>query len=127
MSTGYQINDQEGLYYLTFQVVDLVDIFTRQAYRDIVIDSFRYSIENKGFQLFAYVVMSNHVHLIANSTEGKLSDNIRDIKKYTSKRIIEAIQTIPESRRELSLIRKIICIQVQEIMLSWIIYWRSKY
>lgn len=100
MSTGYQIKDQEGLYYLTFQVVDWVDIFTRQAYRDIVIDSFRYSIENKGFQLFAYVIMSNHIHLIANSTEGKLSDALRDIKKFTSKKIIEAIQTIPESRRE---------------------------
>jgi FMN phosphatase YigB (HAD superfamily) len=25
MSTGYQIKDQEGLYYLTFQVVDWID------------------------------------------------------------------------------------------------------
>jgi len=37
MSTGYQINDQEGLYYLTFQIVDWIDIFTRQVYRDIVL------------------------------------------------------------------------------------------
>jgi REP element-mobilizing transposase RayT len=100
LSTGYQIKDQEGLYYLTFQVVDWLDIFTRQTYRDIVIDSFRYSIENKGFQLFAYVVMSNHIHLIANSSEAKLSDILRDIKKYTSKKIVEAIQTIPESRKD---------------------------
>jgi REP element-mobilizing transposase RayT len=105
MSTGYQIKDQEGLYFLTFQVVDWVDIFTRQIYRDIVIDSFRYSIENKGFQLFGYVIMSNHVHLIANSSVGKLSDTIRDIKKYTSKKIFEAIQSIHESRREWLLTR----------------------
>jgi REP element-mobilizing transposase RayT len=100
MSTGYQIKDQEGLYYLTFQVVDWVDIFTRQVYRDIVIDSFQFAIMNKDFQLFAYVIMSNHIHLIANSSVGKLSDSIRDIKKYTSKKIIETIQTIHESRRE---------------------------
>ncbi len=100
MSTGYQIKDQEGLYYLTFQVVDWIDIFTRQVYRDIVIDSFRYAIEYKYFQLFAYVVMSNHIHLIAHSGKGVLSNTVRDIKKYTSKRIIETIQTIPESRRE---------------------------
>ncbi len=31
MSTGYQINDQEGLYYLTFQVVDWIDVFTWNA------------------------------------------------------------------------------------------------
>lgn len=71
MTTGYQIKDQEGLYYLTFQVVDWIDIFTRNVYRDIVIDSFRYAIEHKGFQIFAYVIMSNHIHLIANRSKGE--------------------------------------------------------
>jgi REP element-mobilizing transposase RayT len=100
MSTGYQIKDQEGLYYLTFQVVDWVDIFSRQVYRDIVIDSFKYSIEHKDLQIFAYVIMSNHIHLITNSSIGRLSSTIGDIKKYTSKKIIETIQTINESRNE---------------------------
>jgi REP element-mobilizing transposase RayT len=100
MSTGYQINDQEGLYYLTFQVVDWIDIFTRQVYRDIIIESLKYAIENKGLDIFAFVIMSNHVHLIAQSYLGKLSDTIRDIKKFTSKRIIDTIQIIPESRSE---------------------------
>lgn len=100
MSTGYQIKDQEALYYLTFQVVDRVDIFTRQEYRDIVIGSFEYAMKEKDFQLFAYVIMSNHVHLVANSSVGELSNTIRDIKKYTSNRIIKAIQTINESRRD---------------------------
>ena len=99
MSTGYQIRDQQGLYYLTFQIVDWVDIFTRQVYRDIVIDSFMYAISNKKLQVFAYVIMSNHVHLIANSANGELSNTIRDIKKYTSKQIIKAIEEQPESRR----------------------------
>ena len=48
MSTGYQINDQEDIYYLTFQIVDWIDVFTRQVYRDIIIDSLKYAIENKG-------------------------------------------------------------------------------
>ena len=100
MSTGYQIKDQEGLYYLTFQVVNWIDIFTRPVYRDIIIENLKYCQENKGLQVFAYVIMSNHVHLIANSTEGKLSDTIRDFKKYTSKVILETIGSINESRRE---------------------------
>jgi len=100
MSTGYQIKDQEALYFLTFQIVDWIDIFTRKIYKDILIDSFKYSSEHKGFQLFAYVIMSNHVHLIANSTEGKLSDSIRDIKKFTSRNFVETIKDIPESRRK---------------------------
>ncbi len=100
MSTGYQINDQEGFYYLTFQIVDWIDIFTRQVYRDIVIESFRYATENNNLDIFAFVIMSNHIHTIMQSSFGKLSDTIRDIKKFTSKRIIEAVQSIPESRKE---------------------------
>jgi len=98
MSTGYQINDQEGLYYLTFQVVDWIDVFTRQVYREIIMDSLKYAIDNRGLELFAFVIMSNHVHLIAQSSNGQLSATIRDFKKFTSKRITETIQTIPESR-----------------------------
>ena len=100
MSTGYQIKDQEALYFLTFQVVDWIDIFSRKIYKDILIDSFKYSIENKGFQIFAYVIMSNHVHLIVQSSLGQLSANIRDIKKFTCKKIIETILNIHESRKE---------------------------
>jgi REP element-mobilizing transposase RayT len=79
MSTGYQITDQEGLYYLTFQIVDWIDIFTRQVYRDIVIDSLKYAIDNKELQVFAFVIMSNHVHLIAQSSTGKLSAMSRSL------------------------------------------------
>jgi REP element-mobilizing transposase RayT len=45
--------------------------------------------------------MSNHLHLIANVEDGfKLSDIVRDFKKYTAKKIISQIQEEPESRRE---------------------------
>ena len=100
MSTGYQIKDQEALHYLTLQIVDWIDIFTRKVYRDIVLESISYCQHHKGLQVFGYVIMSNHVHLICNSPEGKLSDTVRDLKKYTSKKIIEAIKTGNESRRE---------------------------
>lgn len=35
MSTGYKIVDQGALHYVTFQIVNWVDLFTRQVYRDI--------------------------------------------------------------------------------------------
>lgn len=37
MSGGYHISDQETPHFLTFQVVNWVDVFTRQTYRDIVV------------------------------------------------------------------------------------------
>ncbi len=58
-----------GLYYLTFQVVSWADIFSRDVYRDIVLDSFDHAMTNKRIQPFAYVRMSNYVHLVANNNE----------------------------------------------------------
>jgi len=100
MSTGYKIADQEALHYVTFQIINWIDIFTRKVYRDIVIDSLRYCQQNKGLEIFAFVIMSNHVHLLIRSKEGKLSDTIHDFKSFTAKQILIAIEEENESRRK---------------------------
>ena len=46
-------------------------------------------------------VMTNHVHLIMSSDTNKIENIVRNVKKYTSKQIIKAIQENPtESRKE---------------------------
>jgi REP element-mobilizing transposase RayT len=100
MPTGYQIKNQSAAYYLTFQVVFWIDLFTRQAYRDIVIESLRYCQKEKGLEIFAWVIMSNHIHLLARSSNNDLSGTIRDFKKFTSKAIIDKITSANESRKE---------------------------
>lgn len=97
---GYKINDQTKAHFITATVVDWVDVFSRKAYRDIVIASLSFCIKNKGMILYGYVIMSNHIHLIVQSNEGKLSDLIRDFKKFTAKSILETIENEPESRRD---------------------------
>jgi hypothetical protein len=44
--------------------------------------------------------MSNHIHLIVQFEDGKLSDLIRDFKKFIAKNILDKIENSPESRRE---------------------------
>jgi REP element-mobilizing transposase RayT len=100
MTTGYRIEDQSALYFLTLSVVGWIDIFSRQRYRDIVIESLKYCQQNLGLQVFAYVIMTNHIHLIVNSPMGNLSATIRELKKFTSKEIIKSIKSDVESRRE---------------------------
>ena len=100
MSTGYQIDDQYGLYFLTLTIVDWVDVFSRSTYRNIFLDSLQYCVLQKELKVYGYVIMTNHVHLIVQSRKGDLSGTIRDLKKYTSRKIVEAIKTEPESRRE---------------------------
>jgi putative transposase len=88
-------------YFLTLTVVGWIDVFSRKNHRDAVIDSLKYCQENKGLIIFAYVIMTNHIHLIVNTNEPfLLKDVIRDLKKFTAKRIIEQILREPESRRE---------------------------
>jgi REP element-mobilizing transposase RayT len=100
MSTGYQISEQDELHYVTFQIVRWMDLFTRQVYRDIVIDSLHFCQQHKGFEIYAFVIMSNHIHLLIRSDREKLSDTIREFKSFTAKKMLEAMQTEAESRRE---------------------------
>ena len=100
MSEGYKIRDQTLPHFITFTVVDWIDVFTRQTYNDVIIKSLDYFIQNKGMILYGYVIMSNHIHMIIQSQEATLSDLIRDFKKFTAKSILEKIQNSPESRTE---------------------------
>ena len=50
--------------------------------------------------MHAYVYMTSHIHLIVTAFDGELQGVIRDFKKFTSKKLIEALKEYPESRRE---------------------------
>lgn len=100
MPEAYQIKDQFALYFLTPTIVFWLDIFTRKEYRDIVIDSLKYCRKHKHLEIFGYVIMSNHLHLIVRSKNGTLSDTIRDLKKFTVNKILEQIDSVNESRRK---------------------------
>lgn len=105
MSSGYRIGDQQALHFLTFTIVEWIDVFTRRVYRDIVLDSFRYCQANKGLHVHAWVIMSNHVHAILSTPERQLSDVVRDLKGFSSKAIVHAAQQESESRRDWMLAR----------------------
>ena len=97
----YEIADQEKTYFLTLRVIDWVDVFTRKDYKVIIVDSLNYCVANKGLEIFAWVIMSNHLHLMVRAKEGFiLSHILRDFKKFTSKEITAKILEIGESRRE---------------------------
>lgn len=100
MKEGYTIKDQSRAHFITATVVDWIDIFSRQNYRDCILDSLSYCIKNKGMILYGYVIMTNHIHLIVQSDQGELSDLLRDFKKFTATRLLDLIRNSPESRRE---------------------------
>lgn len=89
---GYKIRDQQGIYFITFAVVEWIDVFTRKEYADIVIESLRFCIQHKGLRLYAWCIMSNHVHLIVSTEKGNLSDVLRDFKKFPA---VAGVRDVP--------------------------------
>ena len=102
MSRNYKFHNPEGVYFVSFAVIDWLDVFTRNEYRNIIIDCLHYSQKEKGMEIFAWCIMTNHVHLIFMSINGKKPELLLgDFKRYTSRAIVKAIEDNPqESRKE---------------------------
>ena len=101
MGFGYKISDQQAVHFITASVVQWIDVFTRSEYSDIIVDSIRHCQKKKGLCVYGWVIMSNHMHMICSCTQGfELSDTIRDMKKFTSTAIVDAIEMNPRESRK---------------------------
>lgn len=102
MSRNYKFHNPKGLYFVSFAVVDWIDALTRIEYKQIIIESLAFCQKEKGMQIIAWCIMSNHMHLIFRSNSKNKPQNILgDFKRFTSKAIIKAIKDNPkESRKE---------------------------
>ena len=100
MALKYTITDQKAVHFLTFTVYQFVDVFTRQLYIDILLDSIKHCQKAKGLRVYGWVIMTNHSHFIFDSTGENLSDIIRDMKKFTSKKIFSEIENNNQESRK---------------------------
>ncbi|MEM8845422.1 MAG: transposase, partial [Pseudomonadota bacterium] len=64
MGRKYAIRDQNAIYFITCTVVNWIDLFIRDEYREIVIDSLKYCQKYKGLNIHAYCLMTSHIHSI---------------------------------------------------------------
>ena len=99
MSTKYKVYNTTLPHFITFTVVEWIDVFTRAEYKDVLLESLYYCQQHRGLKLFAFCIMSNHVHLIAAAENG-LPNVVRDCKKYTSNQLITAIEQNPQESRK---------------------------
>ena len=90
MSGKYKVGEDAIPHFVTFTVVGWIDVFSREQYKELFVESLKYCQENKGLELHAWVIMTNHVHLIMSSNTNKIEHIVRDVKKYTGKQIIKA-------------------------------------
>lgn len=98
MSEKYK-SYSDGIFFVTLTVVDWIDIFTRQEYKDEIVKSQNYCVEHKGLCVYSWVIMSNHINMIVEA-ERLLGPLIRDFKSYTSKNMLKAIRENPKESRK---------------------------
>ena len=80
-------------HFLTLTIIEWIDIFTNPKYFQIITDSLKYCRKNKGLLLYEFVIMTNHIHLIAKAKEKyKLSQIISDFKKHTTREILKELE-----------------------------------
>ena len=101
MSKKYKFNDNDQLYFVTFTITNWADLFIRNEYKEIVLDSIRYCQKNKDLDVYGWCMMTSHIHLIVGSRGKALSDIMRDLKRHSSEMLHLAIaKNAKESRRE---------------------------
>jgi len=101
MSRSYKFHNPEGLYFVSFAVVEWLDVFTQNMYKDILVESLSFCQQNKGMEIAAWCIMTNHVHLIFRGIKGYRPELLLgDFKRFTSKAIIKAIKENPQKSRK---------------------------
>ena len=75
---------------MTSTIVGWLPVFTRPEAVGIIYESWRYLQREKGFELFGFVILENHLHLVAAATE--LPKLMQNFKSFTAHRIIELLQ-----------------------------------
>lgn len=102
MSTEYKFVENKAVYFTTTTVTGWTDVFTREVYKTILLDSIRHCQQKQGLIIHAWILMTNHFHAICSCIEGKELGLIwRNIKSYTAMKVINTIMNnAKESRKE---------------------------
>jgi REP element-mobilizing transposase RayT len=75
MSRNYKFHNPEGLYFVSFAVVGWLDVFTRNEYKDLIVESLEFCQQSKGMEIHAWCIMTNHVPQLPRESFRVVLDN----------------------------------------------------
>ncbi|HEY4761475.1 MAG TPA: transposase [Thermoguttaceae bacterium] len=87
--TRYKIFENTHPYFITCTIVGWTPIFTRPETVQIIVDSWQFLQQNRDLSIFGYVILENHLHLIASAPD--LNEQIANFKSFTAHNIIELL------------------------------------
>jgi putative transposase len=86
----YRITEPNQPHFLTCTIVAWQAVFIRPQIVQVVLDSWQFLQDNKRMEIFGYVILENHLHLIAQATD--LAKEMGDFKSYTARRIVDYLK-----------------------------------
>lgn len=92
----YRILSKASPHFLTATINYWQPLFTRTEIVNIVLDSWRFLQREAEFEIYGYVILENHLHLIASSPD--LSGDMQRFKSYTAKQIIDYLEKTQAKR-----------------------------
>lgn len=102
MNRKYKFHNTEETYFVSFAVRNWANVFSQDEYKDILIENLIHCQKHDDLKIFAWCIMSSHVHLIVRGEEGFVLQKIlRDLKSKTGKEVFRAISgSLDESHKE---------------------------
>ncbi|MEX0719961.1 MAG: transposase [Balneolaceae bacterium] len=92
----YKFRENHYPYFITSSIIEGYSLFADPMIAEILLTSLDYMQQEKGVDVFAYVLMHNHIHLIAEHEE--LQDNLKKMKSFTARSIIDYLKKTNKKR-----------------------------
>ncbi len=101
MSRKYKFGDSGNLYFISFAVVYWIDVFVREEYKKILLESWEYCQKEKDLEVYGWCIMPSHVHMIIGSRGRQMDKIVGEMKSFTSRSLRKSIEAhTGESRKE---------------------------
>ncbi len=84
------MHDAHATYFVTSTVVAWLPVFTTVGRCDLVVESLEYCRLHKGLEVYAWVILDNHIHAIVSAPD--LPRVLADFKRHTAQRILEQLE-----------------------------------
>ncbi|MCU7960399.1 MAG: transposase [gamma proteobacterium symbiont of Bathyaustriella thionipta] len=82
----YKFGNPQQAHFMTCTVLHWIPVFTRPQTVKILLDSLRYLQTHDGLRLYGFVILENHLHLLAQSDD--IAHSMARFKSYTARQLI---------------------------------------
>jgi len=86
----YKIYEPTHPHFITRTVLNWIPLFTRKESVDILFESFRHLQQTDNLKLYAYVILENHIHIVAQSDD--IAQTMAKFKRHTARQLIKLLE-----------------------------------